>query len=389
MLMTLPKVTAPSPGCADRGPGRAVPCATGARSGSSASRETVRIAVGDALDRRRAWACCARVVQALREWSRMAGWRATWWCSAAKRIRTRCRCSANWRCCAEHHDARRGHTRWYGSDGPAPAAPRRPDTRSNCPRLAMRWPASHLRMPTDACPGCAQITAWSEPPIGCRIAQPLGAAIPPPTALPTHAMASAQVPSRRWAALRGRRPATFAFDVSSNGWRPPQTLDQRAGQPAALAPSCPRVVRGNTWARQQPAQPAHRLVQRPGGRHARRMAVLLQDRRTHAVWSLTPSSLGRCRCAVPRGACPGNAPASATGSGELDMAVHWSVDPDHRRETGVCMRDASTGATRCASTCAPVAMVEWLMGEKRSDRATLAHAAAALHRLLPTAAGWA
>ena len=94
---------------------------------------------------------------------------------------------------------------------------------------------------------------------------------------------------------------------------------------------------------------------------------LLQDRRTHAVWSLTPSAWGDAEATHSVVHAQGRTTISHR-RGDLDIAVHWSVDA----ETAVKqVRIEIVNRGHHMAHLRTVAMVEWLMGEKRSDRATL------------------
>ncbi len=94
---------------------------------------------------------------------------------------------------------------------------------------------------------------------------------------------------------------------------------------------------------------------------------LLQDRRTHATWSLAPSAWGDADAHYRVVHAQGRTTISHQ-RGDLDVAVHWSVDPDTAVKQ---VRIEIVNRGRHMAHLRTVAMVEWLMGEKRSDRATL------------------
>ncbi len=94
---------------------------------------------------------------------------------------------------------------------------------------------------------------------------------------------------------------------------------------------------------------------------------LLQDRRTQAVWSLAPSAWGDAEARHTVVHAQGRTTISHR-RGDLDIAVHWCVDA----ETAVKqVRIEIVNRGHQMAHLRTVAMVEWLMGEKRSDRATL------------------
>jgi cyclic beta-1,2-glucan synthetase len=214
----------------------------------------------------------------------------------------------------------------------------------------------HLR--ADGRSWTAQITAWSERFDAARAPQGSDTTA---HRIPTHAMASDTQPSVGAFEAGGRR---FAFDVSSR-LRP-----QRPWINVLANPGFGAIVSesggGNTWAgnsrlNQLTAWSNDPVADTPGE------WFLLQDRRTHAVWSLTPSSWGDAAAQYRVVHAQGRTSISHR-RGELDMAVHWSVDP----ETAVKqVRIEIVNRGHQMAHLRTVAMVEWLMGEKRSDRATL------------------
>jgi cyclic beta-1,2-glucan synthetase len=94
---------------------------------------------------------------------------------------------------------------------------------------------------------------------------------------------------------------------------------------------------------------------------------LMQDRRTREVWSLVPSAWGAdgVRYQVVHGQ---GFTTIAHRRGPLAISVSWSVDADSAVKQ-VRVRVVNHGAGKAHLRL--VGMVEWLMGEKRSDRAGL------------------
>ena len=94
---------------------------------------------------------------------------------------------------------------------------------------------------------------------------------------------------------------------------------------------------------------------------------LLQDRRTREVWSLAPGAWGaeatRYRVVHSQGLT-----TISHRRGELSVSVSWCVDADTSVKQ-VRIRIVNHGAGKAHLRI--VAMVEWMMGEKRSDRAGL------------------
>jgi cyclic beta-1,2-glucan synthetase len=94
---------------------------------------------------------------------------------------------------------------------------------------------------------------------------------------------------------------------------------------------------------------------------------LLQDRRTHEVWSATPSAWGDPALAYQVEHSQGLTTISHR-RGALGVTVSWCVDATSAVKQ-VRVRLENHGADKAHLRI--VGLVEWMMGEKRSDRATL------------------
>ena len=94
---------------------------------------------------------------------------------------------------------------------------------------------------------------------------------------------------------------------------------------------------------------------------------LLQDRRTREVWSATPSAWGDAAVAYQVSHTQGLTTIRHQ-RGALAVSVSWCVDA-HTAVKQVCIRLENRGADKAHLRV--VGLVEWMMGEKRSDRATL------------------
>jgi cyclic beta-1,2-glucan synthetase len=94
---------------------------------------------------------------------------------------------------------------------------------------------------------------------------------------------------------------------------------------------------------------------------------LLQDRRTREVWSLTPSAWGADATRYQVVHAQGLTTISHR-RGDVAVSVSWCVDADTSVKQ-VRIRLENLGAGKAHLRV--VGFVEWMMGEKRSDRATL------------------
>jgi cyclic beta-1,2-glucan synthetase len=94
---------------------------------------------------------------------------------------------------------------------------------------------------------------------------------------------------------------------------------------------------------------------------------LLQDRRTREIWSLTPSAWGSEGVSYQVVHAQGVSTISHW-RGELVVSASWSVDAENAVKQ-VRIRLENQGTQRMHLRV--VGMVEWMMGEKRADRASL------------------
>ncbi len=98
--------------------------------------------------------------------------------------------------------------------------------------------------------------------------------------------------------------------------------------------------------------------------------LLLQDRRTREVWSLAPSAWSAAGVTYRVEHAQGNT-TICHRRGALEVEVRWCVDPVAAIKQ-VCVKVRNLGNRR--EHLRLVGMVEWMLGEKRGDRATLATA---------------
>ncbi|MDO8906759.1 MAG: glucoamylase family protein [Hydrogenophaga sp.] len=94
---------------------------------------------------------------------------------------------------------------------------------------------------------------------------------------------------------------------------------------------------------------------------------LLQDRRTREVWSVSPSAWGedRLNYRVEHGQ---GLTTISHRRGPLEVSVNWCVDADTSvKQVRITLVNRGTAMAHLRL----VGMVEWVMGEKRTDRATL------------------
>jgi cyclic beta-1,2-glucan synthetase len=94
---------------------------------------------------------------------------------------------------------------------------------------------------------------------------------------------------------------------------------------------------------------------------------LLQDRRTREVWSVSPSAWGEDRTNYRVEHTQGRTTITHR-RGAVEVTASWCVDPDAAVKQ-VRIRLVNRGTAMAHLRL--VGMVEWVMGEKRSDRATL------------------
>jgi cyclic beta-1,2-glucan synthetase len=179
--------------------------------------------------------------------------------------------------------------------------------------------------------------------------------------VPTHAPLAGPTPSTGAFEASGRR---FVFEVSAIQ-RPPRPWVNVLANPAFGA-IVSETGGGNTWAGNSRLNQLTTWGNDPVADTPAEW-FLLQDRRTHEVWSLAPSAWGDAEATYSVVHAQGRTSISHR-RGDLDIAVHWSVDA----ETAVKqVRIEIVNRGHQMAHLRTVAMVEWLMGEKRSDRATL------------------
>lgn len=213
----------------------------------------------------------------------------------------------------------------------------------------------HLR--ADGRSWTEQITTWCERFDTARARLQGNAGV----RVPTHSPATEPAPSQGEFEAGGRR---FAFDVSA-GQRPPRPWVNVLANPGFGA-IVSESGGGNTWAgnsrlNQLTAWGNDPVADTPAE------WFLLQDRRTHAVWSLAPSAWGDAGASHRVVHAQGRTTISHR-RGDLDIAVHWSVDADTAVKQ---VRIEIINRGQQMAHLRTVALVEWLMGEKRSDRATV------------------
>ncbi len=182
--------------------------------------------------------------------------------------------------------------------------------------------------------------------------------------VPTH-QASTRVPAPvgRFAPVTG----TFGFDVSA-GLRPSRPWVNVLANPEFGA-LVSESGAGNTWALNSRLNQLTAWSNDPVADPSAEW-LLLQDRRTREAWSLTPSAWG-AGDAVYRVEHAQGTTTICHRRGALDVVVRWCVDPVTAiKQVHVQVRNLGTRRAHLRL----VGMVEWMMGEKRGDRATLATA---------------
>ncbi|MDP3226671.1 MAG: glucoamylase family protein [Acidovorax sp.] len=170
-------------------------------------------------------------------------------------------------------------------------------------------------------------------------------------------------PEGRFAPVTG----TFEFDVAT-GLRPPKPWVNVLANPH-LGAQVSETGAGNTWALNSRLNQLTAWSNDPVADPPAEW-LLLQDRRTREVWSLAPSAWG-AGDAVYRVEHAQGTTTISHRRGALEVVVRWCVDPVTAiKQVHVVVRNL--GGRRAHLRL--VGMVEWMMGEKRGDRATLATA---------------
>ncbi|ART51648.1 carbohydrate-binding protein [Acidovorax carolinensis] len=182
--------------------------------------------------------------------------------------------------------------------------------------------------------------------------------------VPTHQPStSVPAPVGTFAPITG----TFGFDVSQ-GLRPSKPWVNVLAN-AQLGALVSESGAGNTWALNSRLNQLTTWSNDPVADPPAEW-LLLQDRRTREVWSLTPSAWGAAD-AVYRVEHAQGTTTIRHRRGALDVVVRWCVDPVTAvKQVHVQVRNMGTRREHLRL----IGMVEWMMGEKRGDRATLATA---------------
>ena len=182
--------------------------------------------------------------------------------------------------------------------------------------------------------------------------------------VPTHQPStSVPAPVGSFAPITG----TFGFDVSQ-GLRPSKPWVNVLAN-AQLGALVSESGAGNTWALNSRLNQLTTWSNDPVADPPAEW-LLLQDRRTREVWSLTPSAWGTAD-AVYRVEHAQGTTTIRHRRGALDVVVRWCVDPVTAvKQVHVQVRNLGTRREHLRL----IGMVEWMMGEKRGDRATLATA---------------
>lgn len=158
--------------------------------------------------------------------------------------------------------------------------------------------------------------------------------------------------------------SVFAFEVGSalRPTRPWVNVLANAGFGAMLS----ETGGGNTWALNsrlnQLTTWSNDPVADPPGEW-----FLLQDRRSREVWSVGPSAWGEDRLNYRVEHTQGRTTISHR-RGPLEVTASWCVDTETAvKQVRITLRNRGTAMAHLRL----VGMVEWVMGEKRTDRATL------------------
>ena len=180
--------------------------------------------------------------------------------------------------------------------------------------------------------------------------------------VPTHQTSTlVAAPVGRFAPVTG----TFGFDVSA-ALRPSKPWANVLAN-AQLGALVSESGAGNTWALNSRLNQLTAWSNDPVADPPAEW-LLLQDRRTREVWSLTPSAWG-ARDAVYRVEHAQGTTTISHRRGALDVVVRWCVDPVTAiKQVHVQVRNLGNRREHLRL----IGMVEWMMGEKRGDRATLA-----------------
>ena len=226
-------------------------------------------------------------------------------------------------------------------------------------QLATLQRLAHVHLFADGRPLLLQVRAWGERHAGAPPRVWVG---PATEAVPLRRLPSAPPPSAGRFGAEGR---TYAFTVGADQ-RPPRpwinvlanpgfgclVSDSGAGPTWALNS---RLNQLTAWSNDPVADP-------PGE------WFLLQDRRSRDIWSVTPSAWGAPDVDYTVTHTQGLTTITHQ-RGPLAVSVHWCVDPvSALKQVRIRLENQGSGKAHLRIT----GLVEWLLGEQRSDRATLA-----------------
>ena len=159
--------------------------------------------------------------------------------------------------------------------------------------------------------------------------------------------------------------ATFAFDVSTS-LRPAKPWVNVLANPQ-LGTQVSESGAGTTWALNSRLNQLTAWSNDPVADPPAEW-LLLQDRRTREVWSLAPSAWSAAD-AVYRVEHAQGTTTISHHRGALEIVVCWCVDPITAiKQVHVQVHNQGERPAHLRL----ISMVEWMLGEKRSDRATLA-----------------
>lgn len=225
-------------------------------------------------------------------------------------------------------------------------------------QLATLQRLARVHLVADGRPLLVQVRAWAEQ----HAAPPVRAWIGPATeAVPLRRLA---VATDHFKGRFGRDGRDHAFTVGADQ-RPPRpwinvlanpgfgcfVSDSGAGPTWALNS---RLNQLTAWSNDPVADP-------PGE------WFLLQDRRSRDIWSVTPSAWGAPDVDYTVTHTQGLTTITHQ-RGPLAVSVHWCVDPvSALKQVRIRLENQGTGKAHLRIT----GLVEWLLGEQRSDRATL------------------
>jgi len=225
-------------------------------------------------------------------------------------------------------------------------------------QLATLESLARVHLQADGPPWVQQVRAWAQ-----RHGAPAG-----------HADRSGRIESVPMHALE-RRPATtvgafaagtgsFAFDVGV-GVRPRRPWTNVLANPV-FGTIVSESGAGHSWAINSRLNQLTAWTNDPVADPPAQW-FLLQDRRTREVWSVAPSAWGASD--VTYRVVHGQGHTTIEHQrGELAVSVRWCVDADSAVQQ-VRIRLSNRGQSKAHLRA--VGIVEWMLGEKRSDRATL------------------